>query len=50
MFDLSSSELLLYGGLIIMIAAVISAVLCISVFIFSGRKLKDKLEREYGKI
>ena len=34
----------------IMIIAVIAAVLCIFIFTFSGRRLKARLEQEYGKI
>lgn len=49
MMHLSESELLLYGGLAMMAAAAVLAVLCIGIFIRTGRKLKKKLEQEYGK-
>lgn len=50
MLDLSRSELLLYGGIAIMVVAVISAIVCIGIFNYTGRKLKQKIEQEYGKI
>lgn len=49
MFGLSGSEWLFYGGLAIMAAAVLLTILCIIVFAVTGRKLKMKLEKEYGK-
>lgn len=49
MLGLSGSELLFYGGLATMGAAVAAALLCIVIFRVSGRKLKKKLEQEYGK-
>ena len=48
-FGLSVSELLFYGGLVIMAAAVLAMVICTVIFTFAGRKLKRKLEQEYGK-
>ena len=47
-FGLSVSELLFYGGLVIMAAAVLAMVICTVIFTFTGRKLKRKLEQEYG--
>lgn len=47
---LSESELLLYGGIAIMIVAAISTVIDIAVFILSGWKLRNRLEQEYGNI
>lgn len=49
MIHLSESEMLFYGGLAVMAAAVVLAVLCAAVFAWTGRKLKKKLEQEYGK-
>ena len=49
MSDLSGSELLLYGGLAVMAVSVVAAVVCLLVFTSTGRKLKKKMEREYGK-
>ncbi|MBQ7774505.1 MAG: hypothetical protein IJ379_01160 [Lachnospiraceae bacterium] len=46
---MSGSELLFYGGIGIMIAAVLLAVICIVIFSLTGRKLKKKLEKEFGK-
>lgn len=49
MFGLSESELFFYGGIAVMAAAGILTVLCIVIFTCTGRRLKKKLEREYGK-
>ena len=49
MSGLSGSEVLFYGGLAAMGAAAAGALLCIVIFRVSGRKLKKKLEQEYGK-
>lgn len=49
MFGLSCSELLLYGGFAIMVVTALLTALCIVVFVFTGRKLKMRLEQEYGK-
>lgn len=45
----SESELWFYGGIVLMTAAVVLTVLCIIIFNISGRKLRNKLEKEYGK-
>lgn len=47
---LSTSELLLYGGIIVMAAAVIFSVVCIVIFKSTGKKIRDMMEREYGKL
>lgn len=49
MFGLSESELFLYGGITAMVAAGVLLVLCIIVFTITGKRLKKKLEQEYGK-
>lgn len=49
MFGLSGSEVLFYGGIGMMVVCVVLAVCCLVLFVFSGRKLKRKLEEEYGK-
>lgn len=49
MFGLSESECFLYGGIAVMAAAGILAALCIVIFICTGRRLKKRLEQEYGK-
>lgn len=48
-FGLSGSELLFYGGIAVMAAVLVLTGICILVFIVTGRKLKVKLEEEYGK-
>lgn len=50
MFYLSESELLLYGGLLIMSAAVLLAALSIVIFCITGRRIRRKLEEEYGRL
>ncbi|MBD5552386.1 MAG: hypothetical protein HDQ96_14650 [Lachnospiraceae bacterium] len=49
MGGLSVSELILYGGISAMVLSGILALLCITVFSITGRKLKEQLEKEYGK-
>ncbi len=49
MFGVLKGELLLYGGLGAMTMAVLGAVLCTVIFILAGRRLKKKLEKEYGR-
>lgn len=46
---LSGSQWLFYGGLALMAAAVILGLACLAVLLFTGRRLKKKLEDEYGK-
>lgn len=46
---LSVSELLFYGGLAVMAAAAAAMVICAVIFAVTGRKLKRRLEQEYGK-
>lgn len=50
MFHLSSSEMLLYGGFAIMLAAIVLALISIAIFRLTGKRLKEKLEKEYGKL
>ena len=49
MFSLSGSELLFYFGILIMIVTIIVAVTSIIIFFCTGRRLKRKLEQEYGE-
>lgn len=49
MFGLSVSEWFFYGGLAIMGASVAAAIVSTIVLVHSGRRLKTKLEQEYGK-
>lgn len=46
---LSESELFLYGGIAVMALAGILTVVCCVLFSVTGRRLKKKLEQEYGK-
>ena len=49
MVHLSVNELLLYGGLAVMALSLVLALICIAVFVVTGRKIKRRLEQEYGK-
>lgn len=49
MVGLSSSELIFYGGIAVMAAAGVLAVICVILFCFTGKRLKKRLEQEYGK-
>lgn len=44
-----SSEALFWGGIALMGAAFFLMIVCIIVFLITGRKLKARLEEEYGK-
>lgn len=48
MFGLSGSETLLVVGIAVMVFAVVAALICVIVFILTGKNLKEQLEREYG--
>ncbi|MGN0158805.1 MAG: hypothetical protein ACI39W_06675 [Brotaphodocola sp.] len=49
MLHLSGSELLFWGGILIMISSVIAAFAGMIVFVLTGRMIRRQLEREYGK-
>ena len=49
MSGLSASQLLFYGGIGVMALAVLAAVLAGAAFTLSGRRLRRKLEAEYGE-
>lgn len=49
-FGWSGSELLLYGGIFMMAAAILAALLSIVIYIRTGKKLKKKLAEEYGEL
>lgn len=49
MIELSCSEWLFYGGIVVMILTAVLAVLRIIIYILSGKRLKKKLDQEYGK-
>lgn len=46
---LPTSEWLFWGGIGVMAGTAVMAVICIAVFIVTGRRLKKNLEKEYGK-
>ena len=48
-FGLSVSNFLFYGGIVIMAAAAADRGRSALVVLITGRKLKRKLEKEYGK-
>nr|WP_302664921.1 hypothetical protein [uncultured Agathobaculum sp.] len=49
MFEFTGSEGLFYIGLILMGIAVVGAIVSIVIFTVSGKRLKAKLEEEYGR-
>jgi formiminotetrahydrofolate cyclodeaminase len=49
MLKLSMGELLLWGGIAAMGAAVGIEFLCMIIFLVTGRKLKARREAEYGR-
>lgn len=49
MNSLLSSDLLFYGGMAIMLVALAAGAICAVIFCITGRRLKQKLEQEYGK-
>ena len=50
LFGLSSSEMLLYGGIALMIVVFVLAILCGVVFRITGQRIRKNLEQEYGKL
>ncbi|HJA30780.1 MAG TPA: hypothetical protein H9956_03915 [Candidatus Eisenbergiella pullicola] len=46
---MNTSEILFFGGIAIMAIAAVGAVAGGAVFVLTGRRLKRKLEEEYGK-
>lgn len=49
MFKLSGSEVLFYGGLAVMCISVLLAAICTTALKISGKRLRKKLDLEYGK-
>jgi len=49
MVGFSVSELIFYGGIVVMAAACVLAVVCAIIFTITGKRLKERLEQEYGK-
>lgn len=50
LMGLSVSELLFYLGIAVMVFTVFVTIICIIGFRISGKKIKKKLESEYGKL
>ncbi len=44
----TESELFLYGGIALMGAAGVLSLICTGIFVFTGQRLRKKLEQEYG--
>lgn len=49
MFTLSTSQIILIAGVIIMLLSVIGIVIATISFSITGKKFKKQLEKEYGK-
>lgn len=49
MFTLSTSQIILIAGVIIMLLSVIGIVIAAISFSITGKKIKKQLEKEYGK-
>lgn len=50
MLDLSRGQLLLYGGIGLIAAAAVAAVACIVIFVVTGKKIRGKLQQDYGEL
>ena len=50
MLDLSSGQLLLYGGVGLIAAAAVAVIVCIVIFLMTGKKIRKELEHDYGKL
>lgn len=46
---ISISEMFFYSGILLMIFTGAAALSCAAVFAVTGRKLREQLEKEYGK-
>lgn len=49
MLHWNSSQLLLCGGIALMAAAAVGAAVALAVFHLTGKRLRAKLEQEFGK-
>ena len=49
MNQVTSSQIIMYAGIASMLAAIILAIICAVVFHITGKKLKQKLNEEYGE-
>lgn len=50
MQNLSNGQMLMYGGIGLLAASVITAVICTVIFSITGKKIKKELEDDYGKL
>ncbi len=50
MFGWRGSEMLFYGGIAVMGTVGLLAAVSIAIFTLTGRRLKKKLEQEYGRL
>lgn len=48
MVDLSGGQQLLYSGIGLIVTAAVAAIVCIVVFVMTGKKIRKKLEQDYG--
>jgi hypothetical protein len=49
MLELSESQLIFYIGIAIMAACIVAAIILTVIFLIKGKRLKNKLEQEYGR-
>lgn len=49
MFHLTQGEIFLYCGVAALVIAFVLAVVCIIIFRITGKKIRQKLEQDYGK-
>ena len=49
MLHLTTTELFFYGGIVMMGAAAVLALAAVGIFHATGRRLRRRLEEEYGK-
>lgn len=49
MAALSANELLFYGGIAVMVLSAVGGAGAIAVFAVSGRRLRKRLEEEFGR-
>ncbi len=45
----TTNELLFYGGIALMCVSALAAIIAILIFRMSGKRIKSRLETEYGK-
>lgn len=49
MLNLSNGQMLMNGGIGLMAASVITAIICTVIFSITGKKINKELEDDYGK-